>query len=424
MMFLVFSSTLWAGSYTESGHGSKTDGVYRTAVGNPPIGYARGNCAHCHEQHASIAGAEPDPEPSVAPYLLFATFFNTARVERPYSETDDFCFFCHNSTGSAQQVTNFSYSRNFGCGTLGPTSIMEAMNGISQRSYHNLYDIYEFSRTEFSWFNNQGNPCSACHNPHKARRNWGGSPMDPATYSAISRPTDHFNLWGPGASETMGDNYNTQYEPPLCSTDREPDNSTDADGRANTPDYAIFCTDCHDKDNTIDSQILGTVRTINWFENVGDKHGLRNMDGGLDIKTPYTGSDYILSCTDCHEPHGSVNVMLIRTRVNGVNLEGAITRFDTTVDDSNVEWSYLCRRCHEDDAENADATDTNTANAWEYVHHIAPDYPYDRGGGGPGTGCNNCHNAPGQAPINCDACHFHGADITVTAGSGGTRRAF
>jgi len=290
---------------------------------------------------------------------------------------------------------------------------------MNQTSYHNLYDIYTFAKLTFAWFVDQSNPCSACHNPHLARRN-SATPQDPS-FSAISRPSDHFSLWG--TTQTMGITYNTHYEPPWCTdvlTDREPANSANAvDGRANTPDYVALCTECHNTVDTVFSTTLNAnIRPIDWSA-IGDKHGLRLMDGGLDITSPYAlGGGYVLSCSDCHEPHGSSNVMQIRTRVNGVNLEGSITRFDSTINDSNVEWSYLCKRCHADDF--AAIGGTNNPDSWEYVHHLAPDFPYNQVG--PCVSVN-CHSS-GNAPINCYQCHYHGNDVPVTAGSGGNRRAF
>jgi len=346
------------------------------------------------------------------PYTLFAPPFNTSTSTHPYAEADDFCFYCHNTASSAQQVTNNSYSQNFGCGPQGPDSILEAMN---QLSYHNLYDIYTFAKGRFSsWFKDQSNPCSACHNPHLAKRNW-DNPQDP-TYSAISRPDDHSSLWG--TTQTMDSAYQTKYEPPLCSssgTNREPDGSpTAASGRASTPDYVAFCTVCHNNSNTINSTTLGrNVRPIDWGTS-GDKHGETVMDGGLWIKTPYSMSgDYVLSCADCHEPHGSQNAMLVRPRVNGGELGDTVGDYDTS------NWGFLCKRCHMDDQD----LGGGTANKWGSAHHFLPDAPYSTLMN-PIPDCTICHDGAGGT--NCQNCHYHGADIIISVGdnSGTSRRTF
>ncbi len=400
-----------AGPYMDSAHGSATDGVYRATIGDPPpagAGYSRGNCAHCHEQHASIEGAEPFPANGPAAFEIFAPNFNTAIQTAPYSEADNFCFSCHNSTASVQQVQNRDYSETFGCDSTGagPTSIMDAMN---QKSYHNLYDIWSFSRNQFGWFRDDSNPCGACHNPHLARRNLANT-RDPA-FSAISKPTDHFSLWG--QTQTMGSVYNTAYEPPYCSStlNREPDASSDGlSGAANTPDYVGFCTDCHNTSTTISSTVLGTVTQIDWGLN-GDKHGTAGDSPGDTIKGPFDPANtYVLSCTDCHEPHGAPNIRLLRRRVNGGSLADATDTPANILNPDTNEWGYLCRRCHMDDYDATQAQlpgytySTGEKNKWEYIHHLASDRPYVQ------KQCGWCHPGGGMnpPPIRCNKCHLHG----------------
>jgi predicted CXXCH cytochrome family protein len=79
------------------------------------------------------------------------------------------------------------------------------------------------------------------------------------------------------------------------------------------------------------------VQQINWSED-GDKHGANAADGGLNLRDPYHSwqENKVLSCTDCHEPHGSKdNVFVIRSEVNDGNLGGGITIF------SAADWSYV-----------------------------------------------------------------------------------
>src|SRR4030043_740937 len=46
-------------TYTISAHGNTSYGVNRTGLSS--FNYSIGNCAHCHEQHASIAGQTITP---------------------------------------------------------------------------------------------------------------------------------------------------------------------------------------------------------------------------------------------------------------------------------------------------------------------------------------------------------------------------
>lgn len=405
---LAISSNVSAGDYIDSAHGSAATGVFRSAIGNPPpmgFGYSRGNCSHCHETHHSIAGSEPLPASGQAsPHTLFSDNFNSTIQTNPYSETDNFCFFCHNNPASAQSVVNYDYSHNFGCASQGATTIKSVMNQVS---YHNLYDIWNFSKGRFSWFSQYSNPCSACHNSHLAKRNW-INPRDPA-FSAISKPTDHFTLWG--TTETMAGSYNTKYEPPYCSSshsNREPDAIADASaGRAATPNYVEFCTVCHTTTNSIYSTSLNrNLLPIDWGS-TGDKHGLRTMDGSVSTTAPYDtsggGTDLVLSCLDCHEPHGSENNFLLRRRVNGSDVADTITSLD------NTDWGLLCVKCHIDD----DSAETGDENKWEYVHHLVSDAPYLQ------TQCDECHSTiTGGEPISCQNCHNHGGEVTKADSDG------
>jgi hypothetical protein len=387
-----------AGPYADSAHGDAGSGVRRAATDG--LGYVQGNCAHCHEQHTSIGGVEPAPAGGAAsPFALFADNFSGKTVNT-YNQADDFCFFCHSYSGSLQVggIINYPYSRTFGGAASSPVSgILAAFN---QRSYHNLEDIRNFAATRFSYFKSQSNPCAACHNPHRARRNR-EHPRDPA-YAAISKPTDHENL----VTTSMGATFGTEYEPPYCSgTTREPASSaSDVAGRAATPDYVSFCTSCHNSINLIYSTNYNrNLQKIDWGGN-GDKHGLRDRTESSPSATsqdPYNVNyDYVLSCLDCHEPHGSSNITLIRTRVNGGQLSGSITIPvvipPNSGTGSNSSLGYLCQRCH--------------ITAWKTIHHGGPgvfDAPYQ----GSLQPCGDCHgNAAGPPkPIDCGKCHFHGS---------------
>lgn len=411
---ILFPPHVWGGGYLDSAHGSSDFGVFRPIIGNSPpagYGYARGNCAHCHEQHGSIAGNEPQPvngQPSS--HMLFSQGFNTNRKTNMYSESDAMCFSCHNSPGLVQTVINNDYGQGFGCSSQGETTIMGSFN---QNSYHNLYDIYTYSNDTFSWFDEYSSPCSSCHNPHLARRNWANT-HNPA-FTAISKPTDPFSLWG--QSETMQSTYGTLYEPPYCSgnsANREPDAISSAeDGRRATPDYVGFCTTCHTTAEVIFSTTLNrNIRTIDWGGG-GDKHGLRLMDGSVSTLPPYdfppSGTNLVLSCLDCHEPHGSQNIMLIRRRVNGEDINGAITFVEST------DLGKLCAKCHKDDQ----AAGHGGESKWEYVHHLVPDAPYTQ------SLCSSCHSSSlGGEPIPCYDCHYHGSTATKPDGSGNFRKGF
>ena len=340
-VLLIYGHAAMAGPYTDSAHGNSSYGVNRTDTAG--FGYARGNCAHCHEQHASIGGSEPEPVGGAQAFCVFYKNFNTSKTLGPYSQSDDFCFYCHCYTDAASlqtlpSFTNYDYSHTFGgYNNSTPASIYAAFN---QDSYHNLHDIWDFAEINFSSFFKSGsNPCVACHNPHLAKRNK-ENPGDPG-YTAISKPTTHAELWGDSTGETMNDYAPSSYQAPYrYSGGCEPDGGTCSNLIAQaqkTPDYVTFCQDCHSY-NMIGYGLSYTP--INWNM---DKHG-KAARTGTNIKLPYdangTVSNYVLSCLDCHEPHGSYSYRyLIRKELNG-----GTTAF---TEDTRSAWDSLCIRCHQ-----------------------------------------------------------------------------
>ena len=345
----------YAGTYLDSAHGNSTHGVDRKSTTQ----YAIGNCAHCHEQHASIGGTQPDPAdapPVPSKFCLLADNFDTSATAKLYLQSDNVCFYCHckvTDTTQTMAFDNYSYSRTFGGNVdATPASIMDAFN-ITSGSYHNLNDILNFAKSASGWpstFTADSNPCSACHNVHIAQRSCGkptGS-YDPAK-SAISKPSDHNNLWGDddgtgvNLSERMSA-YPATYQAPYyyarTPTKYEPANNATSDG-SNLPNYAAFCLDCHV--NAV-SKGATSLTAINWT-NSGidpDKHGQTAADSGSDygeLIAPYANATgiYALSCSDCHEPHGSSNEWLLRTEVNA--------KSGISISTSGV-WYEFCTACH------------------------------------------------------------------------------
>jgi hypothetical protein len=405
----------WGGPYRDSAHGDSSHGVNRSTIDAKYGEFATGNCAHCHETHASLEGAEPLPADGPASHALFAAGFNVARTENPYLEADNFCFYCHSDT-AAPHVINRDYSTAFGGGAAedGPQTIMESFN---QLSYHNLYDIDTFLRTPsvgYSvWYAKLGNPCSACHNSHLAKRNWDSGQTGFPLQSSISKPGDSLNLWG--ETELMSAYFG--YEAPYSfGGTLEPAGVGESDG-GKTPDYATFCSSCHKSGYAIWSTALDrNLKEIKWEETEPqkDKHGAMARDGASDLREPYLTaaefkSNFYLSCLDCHEAHGSPNIMLQRRRINGEDLEGAVT--------STADMSYVCKRCHPDDLA-ADPVN-GVANRWEYIHHTATDKPYEKTGT-----CADCHTGGDESPIPCGNCHGHGMDDSWAGARATLRKTF
>ena len=330
-----------AATYTDSAHGNASYGVNRSGTG-----YPIGSCAHCHDTFDSgICGND------VFGFMLFASNDN------PASQTGNFCFECHEGFGSVQVrdggLKNHTYSTNFGGGTATFTTIYDAFNpptGATPSS-HNLSDVLNHAVGRDIGFTSDTNACFVCHDQHLAQQNYpvissglGG------VKTAIRRPLDYAStpteLWGDDAGELMIYYWNNnpgRYQQPYyedqSGTKFEPSGASVPNDGADVPDYLSFCLDCHA--DPVESSDHGTLVAIDWSKATGNWHGSspKALTGmGYPI-APYTVTtrNYLLSCTDCHEPHGSENEWLLRTTVNGkdgisVNFEG--------------DWWEFCTACH------------------------------------------------------------------------------
>lgn len=424
---------VYAGAYAMSAHGDPGAGVLRSSM---PAAYSRGNCAHCHEQHASVGGVQPSPTGTAASgFALFSPNFSGKAVS-PYTQEDNFCFQCHTVFSSLQVggvLINHDYAKTFGGYDDGTNEgILEQFNHTSgaENSYHNLLDIQRYAAQNFAWFGDDTNPCVACHNPHRARRN--KSAVDNPALTAISRPTDHENIWGAASGETMA-RYNDYLSPYFynSTTRYEPGGKTFSAPNL-VPDYSTFCNDCHAVTMPpIYSTELGrNLIMIDWSSaEGGDKHGQSARTGETWLREPYASggkSNYVLSCLDCHEPHGSPYPFLVRRSINGEPLH-----LTSTVNDGR---GNQCRQCHQDDSQ----LGTGAVNDWKLQHHGQKDdlSPYS---GAQVSGCG-CHypegsGVVGERPpaIRCEICHYHGSFVPNPAGEwpatvplkkGGTRKTF
>ncbi|MFO7606756.1 MAG: cytochrome c3 family protein [Desulfurivibrionaceae bacterium] len=400
-----------AGPYLDSAHGNSTYGVSR--VESAAAGFARGNCTHCHEQHAS-AGTEQG-------YLIFD--------QNNTDQARNFCFNCH-GTGSGH-VINRSYSFRAGGWTTEFLDNVKDAFDPSRASSHNLADIVTFADGMVGWkYTANSNACGVCHDPHLVQG-------DPANYafnqdnpkSGAARPgvvtqinSSPVNLWGdnPSTVERMS-NYPSYIDPyRTVGTAFEPDGNSLQQNGANSVNYVAFCTTCHDAANVINSTDLGRqLKFIDWplFE----KHGQVVADTDIQMNGPYVSGGlslgYVLSCLDCHEPHGSDNIYLLRGKVNGG--ETTTPTYFTPIN-SGLQFGQLCRQCH-----NPQPVAPGTGVDWDDVHHdntnpAGPppngvdepyDYrqaPYNAGCNNPATGCHLEASAP-VSSIDCAICHYHGA---------------
>jgi len=316
--------------YYLGAHGNGSYGVKRQGVS-----VSKGECAHCHDH--DLGDGNPHGK-------IFADM-------NPASQTDNFCFQCHKGVGSVQDggITNNTYSTNFGGGTATFTTVYDAFNPGTGSS-HQLSDVLAHAvKVGPTLYSANTNACFACHDVHYAQRNL------PVTYSgaggvltAVRFPAHigayPINLWGDedfatsGDSERMKDYVPSNYRAPYFygGSTYEPANNGTYDG-SNLPNYKKFClANCHERADVYSTERGGNLIRLNWST---EQHGEAHGGGGLGTNiAPYTNQslNYVLSCLDCHEPHGSQNEYLLRTTINGVNV---------SVPGPGRYW-YVCSACH------------------------------------------------------------------------------
>lgn len=396
----VFGTTdSQAGPYLDSAHGSNVYGVARTAL--LTANFAKGNCAHCHEQHASINSSEPAPADGIAKaYMVFDGDNN--------GQTTNFCFSCHVGTGGYQDggpVLNRSYSYRAGGWSGSPISDVKTSFDPGQASSHNLLDVVTFAADPTpNWkYTANSNACVVCHDPHVVKGDpandtisgKGTLPARPGVITEVNSSPP--NLWGDVATESMF-NYaspNPYLAPNCFAGASEPVCGDATNDGSDLPDYVTFCSKCHYATVSglpVTSTGLGVLRDIDWTNGgSGAIHG-KVAAVSSSMLAPYASgaTAYVLSCLDCHEPHGSANIYLLRGEVNGAA---------TTTIASGLNFGLICGKCH-------NPFEGGGIN-WDNVHHAGADAAYAQGVLGT---CNACHpDANGTQPIDCSTCHYHGA---------------
>ena len=363
MCLILVSSLVWvlssavvatADIYADSAHGSTSYGVNRTGTECPPgTPCPTGNCTHCHDAFdPSICGVEE--------LMLF--------YESYISKSDMLCFQCHRSGDIGYgQVNNYPYCVNFGGYSPYYDSIRKQFTNDNSKpenngSRHNLARVqFIIKNDKNGWgFGSNPNACFACHPAHAAQRN---HPVaidgEGKLNTAIRRPPHYRSanpedlLWGDDANERMSyyamsnnATYQAPYYGDTTGTKFEPTGNASPSDGSDVPDYVTFCLDCHE-DEQYDPDNDRSVKAIDWSS---ERHGLYHANDP-DCEPSYEGtvlppyvetpmSNYVLSCLDCHEPHGArKRKHLIRRMING----GEVANESGN---AQADWTEICEKCH------------------------------------------------------------------------------
>lgn len=155
LLLFFLNSIAFAGTYLSTSHGNSTSGVDRasTALGlnASPIleSYSVGNCAHCHEQHASIGGVEPTP-PAAENYSNFTLFRSNYTTNK-----NQLCFHCHDQFQLGTQPP-----------TYGRYGVYQGSVNYETSSHNNNPNVIWPTTTPPGPALDDAGNCNNCHNPH------------------------------------------------------------------------------------------------------------------------------------------------------------------------------------------------------------------------------------------------------------------
>jgi hypothetical protein len=398
------------GENQENGDGTLA-GTYYAGIQEWNLGFMNGNqdetgTIYFDQVTVDIndwVGAEPSVITMPHGGWLFATPF--------VDQETGFCFRCHMDPDNYIQIPmpdqyNYSNVRGGGTTLTCPDDIREAFAFIDitasprfncsslSGSSHYLADMREYVKEMWGWGDvvEDIDPCMGCHNPHRAKSDW------PCSKASDHENVNTWQVWGDESGENMAyyvdslQVINAVYQPPY----RYPytDGNHEWANAGQAPDYVSLCLECHELTLNNNYSLVYSTRYGDylggpeWYRESGtvDVHGAEEENQWSNIgtrKPPYDGSEpnYILMCTDCHEPHGSQNRSLLRSFVNGRDKSGVFVntdRHDTSppTEAKNNQILEWCRACH------------------TVEPHLM---------GTPGS--------PGYPQEGCFDCHYHGSNL-------------
>ncbi|GFO60527.1 cytochrome c [Geomonas silvestris] len=176
-----------------------------------------------------------------------------------------------------------------------------------------------------------------------------------------------------------------------------PDKTLAASQGHGRPGIGQACTGCHDSTSNHISSALGTtnrllsayVGALNVECNACHQDSTKVTAASLNMSTHVTvkGGSANMACASCHEPHGSSNISMLRSSINGSTITVS-DPINGLVD--NVTNRGLCQVCHT-------LTSHYRAGVPETGHYT--------------SNCLNCHSHNASAgafkPVggSCDSCH-------------------
>lgn len=344
------SNDLWINSAHRSKNYLRNNDKPLSCFGDGVSSGCHGN-AHGSQKHKLLAPAD-----------------QTADATTHYEEEEGFCYNCHK--GSNNPALEGGIENRAISGEVLSKDIQQAF-GLN---FHHPVGDQESGHLFTVGGKSFELECTTCHNPHfVSGKYWeadkGVSPVTLPDFSGASSKAMGTKVWGNEAGEKMDDyaghNPLKPPQPSLSGVYQTP--VGDSFSGSQLPDYVSFCLACHAEPGDSPFGFDGSNKKDWGKSTYADPHGKGAAEvpyarcptdtscgegNGLWprvskgrgfntwIQTPYdqekrmAGDNFVLSCTDCHEAHGSSFEALFRKTVNGAALP------------DNWNWKNLCLQCH------------------------------------------------------------------------------
>jgi hypothetical protein len=325
-------------------------------------------CSGCHDADGQAIGGglQPFSDAVVVPNVngSDATWADSAHAKRPHGGSPSISCYGNGTTTGCHSNGHGSATQRL-LSTAATTTIEDFCKTCHVASGHVSERTFTVGGRTYTV------TCTTCHNPHVVSGTYadlasGRSPItrpDLVSASTTNPRAMGRRLWGDQAGEKM-------YDYASSGTYRTPDGDTLSS--AQLADYVTFCLDCHgqamtgsshggiswggDEPHGLNSANSpnGYGTCPNWFacgkaegwdgdDCIGTEEQCwpvksRGLGDQIWSREPYNhveriaGANFILSCGDCHQTHGSGIGSKLRAMVN--------TGPGTTV------WNTMCNNCH------------------------------------------------------------------------------
>jgi len=386
---LILPDMAGSGPYLDSQHGDTTYGVTRSTIDTKYSTFSKGNCAHCHEQHASLDGAEPIPYTDTAEYGHAGP-----DLAELFSYEEGVCEMCHDGSPVPRDVKT--------------QRLKTYHHPIAEYSGRHTMSRIEYGQSGAPFRGaNRHAECADCHEPHYI-----GDPgttyhtynaTTPANNNLVSNPIK--GVWGVEPTTSP------LWSPPTTYTEL----TTVAVG--SSKEYQI-CYKCHSYYAFQDSDGItgitgpsGTLITDQAMEfSPGNKSAhpvqvtLSNQTGSpmpRALKTAQMGSPWTnvgnqtMWCCDCHGndatspvgPHGSNKKFMLKNYAGTTTMHywpasstgklfslNDLSGSDSSGEGLNTTWrsELFCLNCHPIGAETTGNISTWYNNA--HKNHKGRDY--------------------------------------------------